>query len=151
MVLLVVIMFIPKFFNIEPMIVLSGSMEPTYHVGSLLYVNKNVEDIEVGDTITFYSDLQKQILVTHRVVEVDEKEQVYYTQGDANEVRDIYPVDKNRVLGAPIFSIPKLGYLAEKLSYTSGKVFYIALILILSALLFLGDNSEESKNKRDRK
>ena len=33
----IAIMYIPKIFGIQPMIVLSGSMEPTYHVGSLLY------------------------------------------------------------------------------------------------------------------
>lgn len=149
MVLLLAVMFVPKFFGIEPMIVLSGSMEPTYHVGALLYVDKDTSDIEVGDTITFYSDKEKQILVTHRVVEIDYTQMIYYTQGDANLVRDINPVSKGDILGTPLFSIPNLGYLADKLSYTSGKIIYIICIVFVTILLFWGDYLWSSDKKKD--
>ena len=55
--------------------VLSGSMEPTYHVGSLIYV-KNVDyrELQPGDVITFLLD--EDTVATHRIVEVvpDENE-----------------------------------------------------------------------------
>ena len=38
-------------------------------------------------TITFYLD--DNTLVTHRVVEIDKKNQTYTTKGDANEKEDI--------------------------------------------------------------
>lgn len=49
--------------------VLSGSMEPTYHVGSLIYV-KDVDytELEAGDVITFMLD--EDTVATHRIVEV---------------------------------------------------------------------------------
>ena len=45
-------------------------MEPTYHVGSLLYVKKIApEAVQVGDPITFVLD-ENLTVVTHRVVEI---------------------------------------------------------------------------------
>ena len=57
--------------GLTPYTVLSGSMEPTYHVGSLIYV-KEVEpsEVEVGDPITFVVT-EDLLVATHRVVEID--------------------------------------------------------------------------------
>ena len=57
--------------GLTPYTVLSGSMEPTYHVGSLIYV-KEVEpsEVEVGDLITFVVN-EDLLVATHRVVEID--------------------------------------------------------------------------------
>ena len=63
----IAIMYVPKLVGIEPMIVLSGSMEPAYSVGSLLYVrHMDASSIKAGDPVTFYLD--DNTLVTHRVV-----------------------------------------------------------------------------------
>jgi signal peptidase len=49
--------------------VLSGSMEPVYHVGSLIYVkDTDYRELEVGDDITFM--LNETTIVTHRIVEI---------------------------------------------------------------------------------
>lgn len=58
--------------GLTPYTVLSGSMEPTYHVGSLIYV-KDVEpsEIRVGDPITFVVN-EDLLVATHRVVNVEE-------------------------------------------------------------------------------
>lgn len=57
--------------GLTPMTVLSGSMEPTYHVGSLIYVKDiKPENITVGMPITFV--LNDDLMVaTHRVVNVE--------------------------------------------------------------------------------
>ena len=57
--------------GLTPMTVLSGSMEPAYHVGSLIYVKDIAPDkIEIGMPITFV--LNEDLLVaTHRVVNVE--------------------------------------------------------------------------------
>ncbi|MBR5288935.1 MAG: signal peptidase I [Clostridia bacterium] len=57
--------------GLTPYAVLSGSMEPTYHVGSLIYVKKIApENITVGMPITFV--VNKDLLVaTHRVIDVE--------------------------------------------------------------------------------
>ncbi|MDO5323971.1 MAG: signal peptidase I [Clostridia bacterium] len=57
--------------GLTPYTVLSGSMEPTYHVGSLIYVKEaEPAEIEVGDPITFVVN-EDLLVATHRVVEID--------------------------------------------------------------------------------
>ena len=94
--------------------VLSGSMEPTYHVGSLIYV-KDVDpfELESGDVITFMLD--ENTVATHRIVEVvpdEEDDSVvrFRTKGDANENVDGSLVHYKNVIGSPVFTIPYLGY-----------------------------------------
>ena len=60
-----------RVFGLTPYTVLSGSMEPTYHVGSLIYVKEaEPAEIEVGDPITFVVN-EDLLVATHRVVEID--------------------------------------------------------------------------------
>lgn len=57
--------------GLTPYTVLSGSMEPTYHVGSLIYVKEvDPSEVEVGDPITFVVN-EDLLVATHRVVEID--------------------------------------------------------------------------------
>ena len=55
--------------GIRTFTVLSGSIEPTYHVGSLIYVKKvDPAAIQPRQVITFMLD--ENTVATHRVVEV---------------------------------------------------------------------------------
>ena len=57
--------------GLTPYAVLSGSMEPTYHVGSLIYVEKvDPSEVQVGDAITFVVN-DDLLVATHRVVDVE--------------------------------------------------------------------------------
>ena len=48
------ILIIPKVMGYEEMAVLTGSMEPKYPVGSLIFVKEeNPENLKVGDVITY--------------------------------------------------------------------------------------------------
>ena len=92
-------------------------------------------------------------IVTHRVVEVDTVNKQYTTKGDANETIDGAPVFFDQVLGTPVFNIPKLGYLGDKLSSLSGKIIYITIIVVVIILMFLGDliwpEQKEEKKKEE--
>ena len=91
-----------------PYAVLSGSMEPAFHVGSLIYVKSvDPEDIKVGDAITFRLS-GEDTAATHRVIEIDRENQCFYTKGDANETPDASPVPYSSVLGRAVFTVPKL-------------------------------------------
>ena len=57
--------------GLTPYAVLSGSMEPTYRVGSLIYVKKtDPADVQVGDPITFVVN-EDLMVATHRVVDIE--------------------------------------------------------------------------------
>ena len=142
--------------------VLSGSMEPTYHTGSLIYV-KDVDytEIEAGQVITFMLD--EDTVATHRVVEVvpDETDSTvlrFRTKGDANDAEDGSLVHYKNVLGSPVFSIPKLGYLANFIQNPPGMYIAISAGAILLLLVFLPDllfedekEGEEKKAKEKQK
>lgn len=123
--------------------VLSGSMEPTYHVGSLIYV-KSVDpaQLQAGDVITFLLD--EKTVATHRIIQVvpDEEDPTvlrFATQGDANDAPDGSLVHYKNVVGTPVFTIPKLGYLANYIQNPPGTYIAISAGAILMLLMFLPD------------
>lgn len=119
--------------------VISGSMEPEYRVGDLLYVKKvDVNTIKVGDPITFILN-EDLVVATHRVVRVDSENQRFYTKGDANEIEDNDPVHFNNVIGVPQFSIPLLGYVSDYIQHPPGMYVTIAVGVVLILLVFAPD------------
>ena len=154
-VILTVMLAGTRLFGIYPYTVLSGSMEPTYHTGSLIYV-KDVDPFQLqsGDVITFMLD--EDTLATHRIVQVvpDENDPTvvrFMTKGDANDVIDGSLVHYKNVVGTPIFSIPYLGYFANFVQNPPGLYIAIAFCAFLVLLAFLPDLFEEDDNKKKRK
>ena len=119
--------------------VLSGSMEPTYSPGDLVYV-KSIDPatLQVGDVITFNRNAEG-VKATHRVVEVDVKNKHVYTKGDANESIDAPPVHFNNIYGKVYFSIPKLGYVTNYIQNPPGMYVTIGAGAVLILLVFLPD------------
>lgn len=129
--------------------VVSGSMEPTYSVGDLLYVKEvDPDGIKVGDPITFVLN-QDLVVATHRVVEIDAEGRRFYTKGDANETADAAPVHFNNVIGVPQFSIPLLGYVSDYIQHPPGMYIAIGLGVVLLAVVFLPDLFAKKKNKEE--
>ena len=122
--------------------VLSGSMEPTYQTGALLYVKGvDCEELESGDVITFM--MSEDTVATHRIVEpvIDPEDGTlrFRTKGDANEVEDGSLVHYKNVIGSPVFSIPYLGYFADYIQQPPGSYMAIAVGAMLLILVFLPD------------
>ena len=134
--------------------VISGSMEPKYSVGDLLYV-KSVDKttIKVGDPITFVLN-ENLVVATHRVVRIDTEKQLFYTKGDANQIEDSEPVHFNNVIGVPKFSIPKLGYVSDFIQNPPGMYITIGLGIILIVAVFLPDvfskKAEDNEKGEDK-
>lgn len=119
--------------------IVSGSMEPQYSVGDLIYV-KEVDPTAVkpGDVITFVLN-EDLVVATHRVVRIDAEKQRIYTKGDANETEDGAPVHFNNVIGIPQFAIPGLGYVSDFIQHPPGTYITIAAVTILIVLVFAPD------------
>lgn len=138
-IVLVILFLGPKLFGINTFVVTSGSMEPIYPVGSLIYVKKvNPEEIKVEDTITFYMNNSK-IIATHQVYEIDEENEQFKTQGINNKdnkgniIHDAEPVGFSKLIGKPILCIKYLGYINRFITQAPGIyiVFVATLIIIL--------------------
>ena len=140
-----------RFIGFDTYAVLSGSMEPTYHTGALIYVREvQPEEIEVGDPITFVLD-ENLTVATHRVVAIDTETQHFTTKGDANEFVDAKPVHFNNLIGKPVFTIPKLGYFANYIQNPPGKYVALAGAVILLLLAFVPSLFDDDKPKKNKK
>lgn len=142
-VLLAVALVGVRLFGFQVFSVLSGSMEPAYHVGSLIYV-KEVDHTQLksGDVITYM--LSEDTISTHRIVEVvpdqgDPTVLRFSTKGDANEAVDAALVHYKNVIGTPVLTIPYLGYIASYISSPPGSYVAISAVALLIALMFLPD------------
>lgn len=108
--LMYLIIFIPKLFGYNPLVVISGSMEPTLKVGGLLYYEEiDINDFKEKDILVYEL---KDHIISHRVVE--HLDNGFITKGDANDSYDSSIVSDNQVLGRGTnWSIPLLGYYAD--------------------------------------
>lgn len=137
-----------KFIGIDVYVVLSGSMEPKYPTGSVIYVNEiNTEDLVKGDVITY--QLNGNLVATHRIEEVvNENNQIAFkTKGDANDHVDNGVVYANQVIGSPIFMIPFLGYLVTYIQQPPGMYVAIAFAIAMVALMLLLEINSDEKTK----
>lgn len=128
------IMLAPRLMGNDIYAVMSGSMEPTYHVGSVVVVDKHIspEEIQVGDPITFRKG--DQAVATHRVIEKNDESREFTTKGDANEDPDASPVPYDSVIGKAGFSVPLVGYIPLYMRTPKG-MFSIGAYVILFILL----------------
>lgn len=138
---LAAIMAGPKLLGMQVYTVLSGSMEPAYHTGSLIYV-KEVDPftLETGDVITFMLD--ESTLATHRIAGVvpDEEDSSvirFRTKGDANDFEDGTLVHCKNVVGTPVFTVPQMGYVANFIQNPPGMYISIAGGALLILLIFM--------------
>lgn len=138
-------LLVPYLFGYRPLAVLSPSMEPTYPVGCVVYVNTKVkpEELKVGDAITF--TLSGNTLATHRITAIDSEKREYVTQGDANNTSDGARSFDTLVGRVSRYGVPLLGYVSEGIKTTKGMVIAAGLVMIIILLAFLPDALAKDK------
>lgn len=122
--------------------VLSGSMEPSLHVGSIVIVRAiDPASARVGDVITFRTPAMtgrrvEETLTTHRIEAVSTiaGRTAFKTKGDANGAADPWEVPAADVVGMPVFAIPWLGYLGD---IARSRIGFVVLVVVPGALLIL--------------
>ncbi len=149
-VLLAILLAGVRLVGYTPYTVLSGSMEPAYHVGSVIYIKKvDPTTLKVGDSITFR--LTGNVIVTHRIIEVHgagTSSLGFRTKGDANETVDgITPADA--VIGKATFSIPYLGYISNFLQQPKGLICVVGTSAAVLSISFAIDAIFSKKKKSE--
>lgn len=129
---------LPALLGWVPLTVQSGSMEPTYPVGSQLVVapveGQARKELVTGQVITFMPNPDDPTLVTHRIQSVAlqaDGQVAYRTRGDGNPVDDPEPVYDKQVRAVAKYHVPLMGYVAQWLDPASKR----ALTLVAVALL----------------
>ena len=108
-----VLIVVPLALHATPFTVLTGSMAPTMPAGTLVVTRPTpVDQIRIGDVVTYQVESNKPGVVTHRVVglgSTSEGERTFLTRGDANNVDDD-PILGVQVRGVVAYSVPYLGF-----------------------------------------
>ncbi|GII98885.1 signal peptidase [Sediminihabitans luteus] len=131
---------------IQPLVVISGSMEPTISTGDLLIDRPTDTDgVEVGDVVSLPSDLTGEI-VTHRVVEIDHHDDggaEIRMQGDANPAEDIAPYEVGDEVLHPVWQIDGAGYWVVRIQQPSVAIPLLVTVLALVGLSLIGPARKE--------
>lgn len=132
---------IPNFMGYEVYNVVSGSMEPTIPIGSIIYV-KEVDpvDINEGDIIAFRGG---DSIIMHRVTENKVVEGTFTTKGDANDGEDMNDVPYENLIGVVVRHIPVLGQLLILFGSTFGRICMICFAACGALLNILGGRFRE--------
>ena len=137
-----VLVSLPALFGYKPLIVVSGSMEPNYKVGSILYYKEvSISDIKENDVITF--ETKNDSNVTHRVFEVTDEG--FVTKGDANLSPDTEIVTFDMVKGKVLdFSVSYIGFY---INFVNNHLHLVWIIVIILVSEFFIENMENFKIK----
>lgn len=140
-----------RIFNLQLYTVLSPSMEPIYHPGTLLYLKEvDPATLQVGDIITFRVD--DTTTATHRIIEVINDDGLRFrTKGDVNEIPDTNPVKPEALLGVPAFHIHYLGYAAAYVQDPPGSYVALSAYAAIVFLVIIADTLDNHFNKKDKK
>ena len=137
--------------GLKPYVVLSGSMEPKYPVGSMIYTKKvDPSELQKGDPLTFR--LNSGAVATHRIIEVIQPDKAgdklsFRTKGDANAIADADPIPADRVLGKPIFCVPLLGFIANFIQRPPGLYVAVGVGIFVIILSFMTEQLPTRKGK----
>ena len=122
-------------------VVLSGSMEPSYYRGDILFLTNYDEPFQVGDIVVY--QMSHEIPIVHRLITIQEKEidgeNYILTKGDNNNVDDrglyddgAFYINKRHILGKVRASAPYVGGLTILLNdYPYLKYTVISAMLLL--------------------
>jgi signal peptidase I len=127
----------PRFLPYQTYTVLSGSMEPLLPVGSVIVaVPARGEELNTGDIITVANPQHAGVLVTHRIIEIENSPQgrSFKTKGDANNVADSWVVPGTGNGWRYAFAIPQLGYALSALQSDIGRL----VLLVIPTFLLVG-------------
>ncbi len=121
---------VPNVFNRAILYVKTPSMEDTIMAGDLIFVDVNETEYNVGDIISFRKSDQQQVIITHRIVEVNGD--LITTKGDNNAVTEDWEENfsKDLIVGKYISKSAFLGSIYEMLFLNSLNILFALIIII---------------------
>jgi signal peptidase I len=149
-------------FGVRSFVVLSGSMEPTLPVGSVVFT-KAATSYQKGDVVTFQKN---GAVVTHRLndfkyedpstssgqVRPDQPEQEFIqTKGDANKNADAELITKSDILGKQILMVPLVGKFIVYLKTLPGLILFIMVPSVLFILFELWNMKHHMEREAEKK
>lgn len=114
-------------------VVMSGSMSPAIHTGSIVGVQEK-QDYEIEDIVTAQMKNDPNQTYTHRIIEKENSDEstLYSTKGDANETADPDNISQDLIIGKVFLTIPVIGY---PVSFAKTQTGFILMIIIPTIII----------------
>ncbi|MFP4478758.1 MAG: signal peptidase I [Candidatus Izemoplasmatales bacterium] len=131
---------VPSVFNRSFLHIKTDSMEDAIMTNDIIIVDQAYEDLQVGDVISFKTTLQnQQVIITHRIVSVDESDNTYTTMGDNNTSIAEWEkdIEESQIVGkytGTKFSF--FGQIYDRLFTDRMNVIFLIIIIIFAAIAF---------------
>ncbi len=140
-------------FGISTYVIESGSMEPSIQVGSLVYVDNDLEASELApdEVIAFRVDGANAEVCTHRIIANDIESQAVSTKGDNNKEIDATPIPYANIIGRVVYRIPYLGFIAYFVSSYRIVIFFAYVLILVSTFLLYRSISKRKSDYGKRR
>lgn len=103
---------VPLLFEMRPLVVLSGSMEPVLRVGDVTVVQRiSPHEARVGDVVTYKAPVTGRV-TTHRlraVRDIGDGRYAFTTKGDANNSVERWVLAADGQLSRGVYRVPAIG------------------------------------------
>lgn len=153
MLLAAALIVVPWVAHATPLTILTSSMEPKLPPGTLIVVKPEpIDDIRVGDVMTYQIAPGKPAVVSHRVISLStasDRKRTFVTKGDNNDAADPTVV-AGQVKGVVWYSIPWIGYVNNAVNGAnrSWLIPLIALGLVGYAAFMIATGAVDAVRKR---
>ncbi|HEY4225542.1 MAG TPA: signal peptidase I [Pseudolysinimonas sp.] len=154
----VLVIALPMLTHSTPYTVLTGSMTPNYPAGTLVIVKPaDVQQIRIGDVVTYQITSNQPAVVTHRVIQIIEPTTSagtvsFITKGDANSLPDAAPVKPVQVRGVVWYAIPYVGWVNNVIN---GDARMVIVPIVAGGLFlyagFMGASTVVDRRRRARR
>ncbi|WP_267424032.1 MULTISPECIES: signal peptidase I [unclassified Curtobacterium] len=151
-----VVIVIPKATGSTPLTVLTQSMEPTLPPGTLLVVRPTpVDDVHVGDVVTYQITSGQPEVVSHRVVSIataSDGTRTFVLKGDNNAVADAAVVVPAQVCGVVWYSVPGIGWVNQLVNGSRSWLVptVAAVLLTYGAVMIIAGTVSAARRRRRR-
>jgi signal peptidase len=121
--------------NLTLMSVQTGSMRPFVSPGDAVLVREGQSRLLEGDVISYRSLDDPRVIITHRIVSLDQATGLIIARGDSAEADD-KPIYADRVVGRVESVIPRLGFAFDFARTPYG---LITLVYVPAVMLVAGE------------
>lgn len=153
----VLVIALPAIVGGAALTVLTNSMAPKLPPGTLIIIKPtHVDEIRVGDVLTYQIKSGQAAVITHRVVTRSvnlEGESTFITKGDNNDLADEKLVRAVQVKGTLWYAIPYLGYVNNLVNgetrplvtpILAGLLFAYAAFTVISSIVGKGKRRKQA-------
>lgn len=151
-----ILIVVPWAGGATPMTILTNSMEPTLPPGTLIVVKpKPIDDIRVGDVVTYQIRSGHPEVVSHRVIKTSSSsdgKRTFITKGDNNDAPDPTVV-AGQVRGVVWYSVPWIGYVSMFIDGAGRSLIVPAISVVLlgyAGFMIVAGLADARKKRRSR-